>query len=98
MATINRTDRLYVTIIYGSSNLYITEMSGLTSLGEVFRQVKHYSKLESGVVTLRLRNRTQGWTQQHTIVLKTKSSTALKSEPSEVMNSSYPSLFDTSII
>lgn len=98
MATINRTDSLYVTIIYGGSNLYTTEMSGLASLGEVFRQVKTYSKLESGVVTLRLRNRTQGWTQQHNIVLKPKPSTALKSEPAETVNSSYPSLFDTSII
>ena len=96
MATINRTDRLYVTIVHGGSIPYTTEMSGLASLGEVYRQVKSISKVDAGVITLRLRNSTQGWTQQHNIVLKSKSATNLTVEENRGV-SAYPSLFDSVI-
>ncbi len=97
MATINRTDRLYVTIHHGGSKPYTIEMSGLTSLGEVYRQVKGFSNVAAGVVTLHLRNSTQGWTQQHNIVLKSKAINNAAVPSGKMSMTSYPSLFDSII-
>ncbi len=97
MATINRTDRLYVTILHGGYNAYTTEMSGLASLGEVYRQVKNLSSIESGVITLRLRNSTQGWTQQHNIIFKAKPINKPGFTMSEKPVSQSPSLFDSNL-
>lgn len=95
MATINRTDRLYVTVLHGGTNAYTAEMSGLASLGEVYRQIKNISNIETGIITLRLRNSTQGWTQQHNIILKSKSINKPALPTMKKNISQIPSLFDS---
>ncbi|MCM1075893.1 MAG: hypothetical protein NC411_00860 [Bacteroides sp.] len=70
MTAINRTDILHVTALSSGVTLISTSMSGAASIGDVFRLVKSQADYAKGVVTLRIRNSTQGWTQQHTIVFK----------------------------
>lgn len=89
MGTINRTDKLYVSILCGGSNLYSTEICGLSSIGEIFQRVMKISNIDSGVITIKLRNGTQGWTQQHNVVLKPKPINRYKEK-----QRSYPTLFD----
>lgn len=94
MATINRTDRLFVTISHGGTNLYSTEMSGLSTIGEVYLHIKKQADIEPGMVTLHLRNSTQGWSQQHNFVLKNGEKTKENNIRSKAANF-YPSLFDS---
>ena len=96
MATINRTDRLFITILHGGNNLYTTEIRGLSTMNEIYREVKNQTKIETGIVTLHLRNSTQGWTQQHNIVLKGKNETS-KNAATTQQERPYPSLFDSII-
>ena len=66
-------------------------MSGVTNLGDVFHQVRSSAPDEAGIVTIKLRNRTQGWTQQHNIVFR---ATSAKTSPKKRLNdNTYPSLF-----
>lgn len=69
LTAINTTDILHITALSSGATLLSTSLSGATSMGDVFRHVKTHAESAKGVVTLRIRNSTQGWMQQHTIVL-----------------------------
>ncbi|MDE5666089.1 MAG: hypothetical protein K2G17_09515 [Duncaniella sp.] len=94
MATaINKTDLLYVTALSSGVTLLSTSLCGAASIGDVFRHVKAQTDDAKGVVTLRIRNSTQGWTQHHNIVLKHRPiGSAII--PTSTKQDSYPSLFD----
>lgn len=87
MASIHRTDLIQVTAQSCGIVLLSLTMSGASTLTDVFRQVRESAPKDAGIVTVRLRNRTQGWTQQHNLVFRTTSPT-----PSPTP-SQYPSLF-----
>lgn len=70
MEIINHTDRLFVTVSHGGTNIFSLETSGISTLGEVYKKVKNNANIDAGIVTLSLRNSTQGWIQQHNIVLR----------------------------
>lgn len=89
---INRTDLLYVTALSSGVTLLSTSLCGAASIGDVFRHVKSRTDYAKGVVTLRIRNSTQGWTQQHNIVLKHKSDASGAIRLSQ-KDDTYPSLF-----
>lgn len=63
-------------------------MSGASMLTDVFRQVRESAPRDAGIVTVKLRNRTQGWTQQHNLVFRQSRPAARPSATVE-----YPSLF-----
>lgn len=90
MASIHCTDLLQVTAqSYGNVLLSLT-MSGVTTLGDVFRQVRSSAPDDVGIVTVRLRNRTQGWTQQHNLVFRR----SVRPARSRIAgHDAYPSLF-----
>lgn len=92
MERINQTDRLFVTISQGGINICSIETSGISTLSEVYKKVKSQANIDAGVVTLRLRNSTQGWTQQHNLVLK--KAKGPKQYSSIQIEQPYPSLFD----
>lgn len=92
MERINQTDHLFVTVSHGGTNIFSLETSGISSLGEVYKRVKNHANFDAGVVTLRLRNSTQGWIQQHNIVLK-KAKTGHAESDTRIVGS-YHSLFD----
>ena len=91
MTAIHRTDLLQVTAQSCGNVLLSLTMSGVTNLGDVFHQVRRSAPDEAGIVTIKLRNRTQGWTQQHNIVFR---ATSAKTSPKKRLNdNTYPSLF-----
>lgn len=58
MTAIHRTDLLQVTAQSCGTVLLSLTMSGVTTLSDVFQQVRTSAPAESGIVTVRLRNRT----------------------------------------
>jgi len=72
MAAIKYTDQLFITAISGGATIMTSCVSGMTSIGEVYKHVKATTMKAKGVVKLYLRNGTQGWTQQHTLVFNRK--------------------------
>lgn len=92
MATINRTDLLQVTARSCGTVLMTLTISGASTLTDVFRQVRETAPIDTGMVTVHLRNRTQGWTQQHNLVFRqSRPNTYGKSNSST--HDDYPSLF-----
>ena len=91
MTAIHRTDLLQVTAQSCGTVLLSLTMSGVTTLSDVFQQVRTSAPADAGIVTVRLRNRTQGWTQQHNIVFRPAS--AKTSSPGRRTDDTYPSLF-----
>lgn len=96
ITAINYTDILYVTAICGGMTLISTTMSGISSLGDVFRHLRSQAVAAKGVITLQIRNGTQGWSQRHTVVFKPAAmSLQVGSESQRRDNFSYPSLFSS---
>lgn len=92
MSSINRTDRLYITATSGGATIMSSCVSGMASIGEVYKLVKTSAAKAKGVITLCLRNSTQGWSQQHTLVL---SGIGIPKQAFTTQSASmpYPSLF-----
>lgn len=93
MATINRTDLLQVTARSCGTVLMTLTISGASTLTDVFKQVRETAPVESGMVTVHLRNRTQGWTQQHNLVFRQSRPTPATYNKSHTIPTDYPSLF-----
>ena len=89
MISIHRTDLLQVTAQSCGIVLLSLTMSGASTHTDVIRQVKESAPCDAGIVTVRLRNRTQGWTQQHNLVLRR----SRPATPSSRNTDEYPSLF-----
>ena len=88
---INLTDILYLTVTSGRRILASINLCGVRCLNEIYRYVSETLQGQKGVMTLYLRNSTQGWTQQHRMVLSSKTTPVVKSGQMQI--SSYPSLF-----
>lgn len=88
MATINSTDLLYATVSGAGVATISSQLMGMTSIADVFKSIRSLASGISGLVTLKLRNRSQGWQQQFSLML----SPAIKSER-VTSSSAYPSLF-----
>lgn len=93
MTAINHTDLLYVTALSGGVALLSTSISGVSSIGDVFRRIRRMASAFKGVITLKIRNSTQGWAQQHTIVMKPVANTAAVKNAASGRVADYPSLF-----
>lgn len=69
-----RTDLLQVTAQSCGVILLTFTLSGVSEINDVFREVRKETAAAGGaasdIVTVKLRNRTQGWTRQHNLVLK----------------------------
>lgn len=93
ITAINHTDLLYVTALSGGVALLSTSISGVSSIGDVFRQIRRMASAFKGVITLKIRNSTQGWAQQHTIVMKPAATVAAVKNAGTGHMADYPSLF-----
>lgn len=93
ITAINHTDLLYVTALSGGVALLATSISGVSSIGDVFRQIRRMASAFKGVITLKIRNSTQGWAQQHTIVMKPAATAAAVKNAASGREADYPSLF-----
>lgn len=68
--TINAADQIYITATYGRSTIVVDRISGVSSLSEILAYLRRAFEKITGIVVLSLRNCTQGWTQNHTFVLR----------------------------
>ncbi|MDE6418452.1 MAG: hypothetical protein K2K49_04510 [Duncaniella sp.] len=91
--SINPTDILAVTFGRGSEAPATLTLSGAGTLGDVFRHVRAEAKGPSGILKITVRNRTQGWAQQHTILFRAPGSAAPAPRRSGAWGE-IPSLFE----
>ncbi|MDE6371627.1 MAG: hypothetical protein K2K92_09080 [Duncaniella sp.] len=84
---INHTDLLYVTAQSGKGTLLTLTISGANDMGDVMRRVRCETPGDAGLVTVSVRNRTQGWSLEQRMVLKTP-----QTRPAQAVGE-YPRLF-----
>ncbi|MDE6048241.1 MAG: hypothetical protein K2G09_00915 [Paramuribaculum sp.] len=70
MATILTSDILYATISQRGTAIASLTLSGVSSIAEIINRIKSVVKNTIGMLTINLRNGTQGWRQQRNIILK----------------------------
>lgn len=90
--SINSTDRLYLTVMTGRKTLASLNISGVNNMNDIFRYVLDNTQGQKGLLTLYLRNSTQGWVQQHSMVVNRQPSEP--KTPRRRETTAYPSLFD----
>lgn len=70
MATILSTDVMFATVKQRGNTLATLRLSGMSSLAEIINYIKTVIKDKMGLLTLSLRNCTQGWAQERNIILE----------------------------
>ncbi|MDE5744488.1 MAG: hypothetical protein K2H84_02350 [Paramuribaculum sp.] len=70
MATILTSDILYATISQRGTTIASITLSGVSSIAEIINRIKAVLKDTIGILTINLRNGSQGWRQQRNIILK----------------------------
>lgn len=69
MATINPSDIIFATIKQHGRILHTLQFSGVLSFSELMKQILNALSSVKGLITLNLRNGSQGWSQQRAIML-----------------------------
>lgn len=69
MATINSSDILFASIVRQGSTLLSLRLSGITSLAQLLSQIRRHLTDTAGLVTLKVRNGSQGWTHRQPLIL-----------------------------
>lgn len=70
MATILSTDVMFATVKQRGNTLATLRLSGMSSLADIINYIKTIVKGRMGLLTLSLRNSTQGWAQERNIILE----------------------------
>lgn len=63
MANISTTDRLFISAVSMGQQFYNFAGSGIDSLSEIIELVRNYPATPRGMVTLTVRNASQGWAE-----------------------------------
>lgn len=69
MKTINLSDTLFVTLTQFGSVVINFSICGITSMAELLMAVRKKMSGRAGIVTMNLRNRTQGWSRTEALLL-----------------------------
>lgn len=69
-ASIHPTDILTIALLCDGRTQANLTMSGMNGMGDVFKRVRSEVDGCGGVIKVIVRNRTRGWAQQHTLVIK----------------------------
>ncbi len=64
MGTLNVNDKIFATVSYAGRTLLNTSFTGVTSMTEILSLIRNALSGFIGYVNLRLRNSSQGWSQQ----------------------------------
>lgn len=67
MKTINSSDVIFATVTQRGNTLYDGQMSGMSSMAEVMSSLRGALAGAMGMLTLTLRNGTQGWSSRSSI-------------------------------
>lgn len=70
MATILSTDVIFATVTRRGRTIASLSLSGVTSLAQIINHIRSLVSDTMGILTLSLRNSTQGWRQERNIILK----------------------------
>lgn len=62
MGTINNSDIIFATIIRNGRQIASLQLSGISSLADIIRHIRAKISSTPGILTLQLRNGSQGWT------------------------------------
>lgn len=68
MATIQSTDILFATLIQRGRTIASVRLSGITTFSEIIRYLRKVANGAVGMMTVSLRNGTQGWNHQRNIM------------------------------
>jgi len=71
MNAIGKSDIIFATIYQRGRKIVSVSISGVISFPEIMKQLHGLFNRCVGITTLQLRNCSQGWTEQHTIMVKT---------------------------
>ncbi len=70
MGAINKSDIIFATLLQRGKQIVSIRLSGMTSWDEIINFIRKAVFDCVGLTTLRLRNGSQGWTQQRSIIMK----------------------------
>ena len=93
--SLHPTDLLQVSLRSPGKVVSSFTLTGITSLNEVFCRVNGNSNTMAGIVTIHVRNRTQGWTSTHNIVTGHRLVNQPRQSVKKDLLSPLPSLFDS---
>ncbi|MBD5267420.1 MAG: hypothetical protein HDS41_04440 [Bacteroides sp.] len=69
MGTIHASDVIFATLIQHGRQIGSFRLSGISSLSDIIDNVRSKAARVPGIVTLQLRNGTQGWTHRHPCII-----------------------------
>lgn len=72
MATINASDIIFATVTQCGKTIASVRLSGMNTFNDIVKYLSTLLKNTAGLLTLSLRNGTQGWQQQRSIMFATK--------------------------
>ncbi len=87
MNKITSTDTIFATVIRRGTTCISTRLTGMKSISEVMQYLRNCMSDLAGLITVKLRNATEGWTSSVNIMLRPQP--AVTSAASD----GYPSLF-----
>lgn len=71
MKLIDRRDIIFATIVCRGRALASLTLSGMETMADILRRVRESIDASTrGIITLRLRNYTQGWLQERSLVMR----------------------------
>ena len=69
MATITSSDIIFATVMQRGRTIQSLQLSGLNSFAELFQKIRNAIASSSGLITLQLRNGSQGWSQRRALLI-----------------------------
>lgn len=90
-ASIHPTDILTIALLCDGRTQANLTMSGMNGMGDVFKRVRSEVSGCGGVIKVIVRNRTRGWAQQHTLVIKPDLQPSAATKSRSFVD--YPTLF-----
>ncbi|MDE6581343.1 MAG: hypothetical protein K2K47_02285 [Duncaniella sp.] len=85
MNKITSTDTIFATVIRRGTTCISTRLTGMKSISEVMDYLRKCMSDLAGLITIRLRNASEGWTMSHHIMLRPQAAMPV--------TDGYPSLF-----
>jgi len=69
MATISHSDTVFASATIGGIEFCNLHGTGFTGLGDIIARIRRHPAARSGMVTVRVRNSSQGWAGTHAFYL-----------------------------
>lgn len=67
--TISHDDVMHASVVQGGKEIFNINLSGITSLTELLKAIRDIAIDLAGVVTVKIRNCSQGWSQSKSLLI-----------------------------